>query len=149
MPTNYHCRPIAAGESDAAVGLLHHLNPEIPPIELAARLHRIRGDHPHYQLHGVFDGDGHLIGVAASWIGTRIWCGKYLEIDNLVIDPAARGGGAGTAIIRHLEALATKAACQVVLLDTYTNNHASHRLYHRLGFEIWGYHFVKPLRNGD
>jgi predicted GNAT family acetyltransferase len=31
------------------------------------------------------------------------------------------------------------------VLDSYTSNHASHRLYHRLGYEIRGFHFIKPL----
>lgn len=144
MHPTYHCRLLQPAETGAALALLHHLNPEVPPAELAARLHAIQTDHPHYQLHGVFLGD-QLTGVAGSWIGTRIWCGKYLEIDNLVTDPATRNSGAGTTLIRHLEALARQTHCQTVILDTYTGNHASHRLYHRLGFEVWGFHFIKPL----
>jgi len=140
----YHCRPLQPAETGAALDLLRHLNPDVPPGELAARLEAILLEHPHYQLHGAFHGE-RLTAVAGSWTGTRIWCGKYLEIDNLVADPAARNAGAGTALIRHLEALARESDCRTVILDTYTGNHASHRFYHRLGFEIWGFHFVKPL----
>ena len=146
MQPSYHCRPLEPTETDAALALLEHLNPDVPAAELAARLHAILLDHPHYALHGAFHGD-RLAAVAGSWTGTRIWCGKYLEIDNLVADPAARNTGAGTALIRHLETLARESGCRTVILDTYTGNHASHRLYHRLGFEIWGFHFVKPLAN--
>lgn len=144
MDPQYQCRRLQPAETDAALNLLQHLNPHIPRDELARRLRAMHADHPHYQLHGAFDGT-RLCGVAGCWIGTRIWCGRYMEIDNLVIDPAMRNGGAGSAMIRHFEALAREAECAVVLLDSYTRNHASHRLYHRLGFEIWGFHFVKPL----
>ena len=70
---------------------------------------------------------------------------RYLELDNLVVDPALRSSGLGSALIRHLEAFAREKECNLAVLDSYTSNHPSHRLYHRLGFEIWGFHFVKPL----
>lgn len=144
MQATYPIRLLEPAETNSALDLLQHLNPGVARDELGRRLHAMRSDHPHYQLHGAFDG-ARLCGVAGCWIGTRIWCGRYLEIDNLVIDPAMRNSGAGTAMIRHFEELARLADCAVVLLDSYTSNHASHRLYHRLGFEIWGFHFVKPL----
>ena len=147
MHAPFSIRLLEPAEMDDALDLLQHLNPDVSRIELDRRLSTMQAEHAHYQLYGAFDGGG-LRGVAGCWIGTRIWCGRYLEIDNLVIAPAQRNGGAGTAMIRHFEALARKADCAVVLLDSYTNNHASHRLYHRLGFEIWGFHFVKPLDGG-
>jgi RimJ/RimL family protein N-acetyltransferase len=48
-------------------------------------------------------------------------------------------------LIRHLEAIGRERDCKLLVLDSYTANHPSHRLYHRLGFEIWGFHFVKPI----
>lgn len=137
-------RPLAPGDLPAARRLLELLNPDTAPAEVAARLDAILADHPHYHLFGAFL-DGRLAGVAGAWIATKVWCGRYLEIDNLVIDPELRSSGIGSQLIGHLENLAREAGCEVVVLDSYTSNHASHRLYHRLGFEIWGFHFVKPL----
>lgn len=137
-------RPLAASDLIAAADLLTLLNPETPAALIAARLERILAEHPHYQLFGAFSG-GTLAGVAGAWIATKIWCGRYLEIDNLVVDPAQRSAGIGGQLIRHLEALAHDRDCKVVVLDSYTANHPSHRLYHRLGFEIWGFHFIKPI----
>ena len=65
--------------------------------------------------------------------------------DYLVVDPEIRSSGLGTALVQHLEGLAREEGCNLAVLDSYTSNHPSHRLYHRLGFEIWGFHFVKPL----
>jgi ribosomal protein S18 acetylase RimI-like enzyme len=79
-------------------------------------------------------------------VATKIWCGKYLEIDNLIIHPLHQSSGIGTALLRHLEQFAGEQGCNILVLDSYTSNHASHRLYHRLGFEIWGFHFIRPLR---
>lgn len=136
--------PLPAAQLPAAAALLALLNPETPTEIIVERLHALLTDHDHYQLFGAFAGDT-LVGVAGAWIATKIWCGRYLEIDNLVVAPEQRSAGVGSLLIRHLEALARKRDCNIVVLDSYTANHPSHRLYHRLGFEIWGFHFAKPV----
>lgn len=128
----------------AAAVLLAFLNPSTPIETLTDRLRAILADHPHYHLIGAFTGD-RLAGIAGAWIGTKIWCGKFLEVDNLVVHPDCRSARIGSRLITHLEGLAREHGCKVVTLDSYTSNHPSHRLYHRLGYEIWGFHFVKPL----
>jgi GNAT superfamily N-acetyltransferase len=136
-------RPLTQTDLDDAVRLLDALNPEMPPAVVRKRLESILAAHPHYQLAGAFDGEV-LTGVCGAWIATKIWCGRYLEIGNLVVDPERRSSGTGTALIRHFGTLARELDCKVITLDSYTSNHASHRLHHRLGFEIWGFHFIKP-----
>lgn len=137
-------RPLTIADSAAAVGLLVHLNPEAPNAVLRQRFESILRDHPHYHAIGAFL-DTQLVGIAGVWIATKLWCGRYLEIDNLVVHPLHRSAGIGTALFAHLEQLARTEDCNLLVLDSYTSNHASHRLYHRLGFEIWGFHFVKPI----
>jgi len=137
-------RELVAEDIPAATGLLAHLNPGIPPEVLRQRFETILAEHPHYHAFGAFL-DGKLAGIASAWIATKIWCGRYLEIDNIVVDPDLRSSGVGSALMQHLEALAREKDCNLAVLDSYTSNHASHRLYHRLGFEIWGFHFVKPF----
>lgn len=137
-------RPLESTDLGAAVGLLVILNPTTPSDELGERLRTILRDHPHYHLVGAFSGDK-LVGVCGAWVATKIWCGKYLELDNLVVDPEHRSEKIGTRLISHFEEMAAREGCRIMVLDSYTSNHPSHRLYHRLGFEIWGFHFVKPL----
>ena len=139
-------RNLTSADLEHAAILLHTLNPEMPSDLARERLHTVLADHPHYQLVGAFLG-GKLVGVSGAWIATKIWCGKYLEIDNLVVDADYRSAGIGSQLIRHLEALGRELDCKILCLDSYTSNHASHRLYHRLGFEIWGFHFIKPIGN--
>lgn len=137
-------RALIPSDLAGAAELLIDLNPDVPASVLATRLGDILADHPHYNIHGAFDGET-MVGLAGAWIATKIWCGRYLEIDNLVVASGSRGSGVGSLLIRHLEALAASRDCKIVVLDSYTANHPSHRLYHRLGFEIWGFHFVKPI----
>jgi ribosomal protein S18 acetylase RimI-like enzyme len=137
-------RELRPGDHPAAVVLLGHLNPAIPIAVLQQRFETILAEHPHYHAFGAFL-DGKLAGLASVWIATKIWCGRYLEIDNIVVDPEARSSGLGSALIQHLKAFGKEKNCNLAVLDSYTSNHASHRLYHRLGFEIWGFHFVKPF----
>jgi ribosomal protein S18 acetylase RimI-like enzyme len=137
-------RPLAASDLPDAVRLLGSLNPETPLPLISERLETILREHPHYQIFGAFDG-GCLAGVCGAWIATKLWCGRYLEIDNLVVAPGERSAGIGTRLIEHLQAIGRGRGCNLIVLDAYTSNHASHRLYHRLGFEIWGFHFIKPI----
>jgi hypothetical protein len=46
----------------------------------------------------VFEGE-ECLGLTGFWIGTKLWCGKYLEIDNLVVSTNHRSKGAGCLII--------------------------------------------------
>ena len=137
-------RPLSECDWDDAATLLNQLNPETPASVICERLNAILVDHSHYELIGAFTA-GKLVGVAGAWIASKIWCGRYLEIDNLVVDSAQRSSGIGTLLIGHFEAVAVERDCKIIVLDSYTANHPSHRLYQRLGFEIWGFHFVKPV----
>ena len=137
-------RHLAAADLPAAALLLTLLNPETPAATIASRLHTLLADYPHYELIGAFVSDT-LVGVAGAWVATKIWCGRYLEIDNLVVATEQRTAGIGSLLIHRLEILAREHGCNIVVLDSYTANHPSHRLYHRLGFEIWGFHFAKPV----
>lgn len=137
-------REIADREVELALDLLAMLNGEVGRDELAKRLARIRAEHPHYELYGVYEGEV-LLGLAGVWTATKMWCGRYLEVDNLVVAAGARGRGVGTALLEFLEVLAEKRGCEILVLDSYTANTASHRLYHRLGYEIKGFHFVKRI----
>ena len=137
-------RKLVRADFPTAIELLGHLNPGVSKEVLQQRFETMLAEHPHYLAFGAFV-EGKLTALAGAWIATKIWCGRYLELDNLVVDPGVRSSGLGTALIRHLEEFARLEGCNLAVLDSYTSNHPSHRLYHRLGFEIWGFHFVKPL----
>ena len=115
-------RQVEAGERPHALRLLAALNPDVDPQELERRMADIVDKHDHYELYGAFEGE-EMVAVCGAWVATKLWCGHYLEIDNI----------------------ARERDCQILALDSYASNTSSHRLYHRLGYEIKGFHFVKAL----
>jgi ribosomal protein S18 acetylase RimI-like enzyme len=137
-------RRLANGELADAARLLGLLSPETPIGLIRERLSTLLQEHPHYEIVGAFSGEK-LLGLAGAWTATKIWCGRYLEIDNLIVAPEVRSMGIGTLLMLHLEKLARERDCKILVLDSYASNHSSHRLYHRLGFEIWSFHFIKPI----
>jgi GNAT superfamily N-acetyltransferase len=139
-------RLLRPDDLNAATGLLAQLNPAVPLEIVRQRFETILADHPHYQAYGAFL-ESTLIGLAGAWVATKVWCGLYLEVDNLVIDPAHRSCGAGTLLLKTLEIRAKELGCNLLVLDSYVSNSPSHRLYHRLGYEIRGFHFVKELED--
>jgi len=136
--------PVGRDRHPDALRLLADLNPEVDSGTLQRRLEAILENHPHYELHGAFDGE-QLVAVCGAWVATKLWCGRYLEVDNIVTDPKRRSMGAGTQLMEGMEKLARERHCELLVLDSYASNTASHRLYHRLGYEIKGFHFVKGL----
>lgn len=135
---------VAEGHLPQAIDLLAQLNADLPRRELERRLREIFFKHPHYELYGAYDGET-LVGVCGAWVATKVWCGRYLEVDNIVVAQGCRSVGVGTFLLNEMENLARERGCEVLVLDSYTSNHASHRLYHRLGYEIKGFHFIKAI----
>ena len=98
-------RPLSTPDLAVAACLLGKLNPDTPVSLVLERLQTILSEHPHYHLIGAFNSRG-LLGVCGAWVATKIWCGRYLEIDNLVVELDSRSSGVGTRLIRHLEIIA-------------------------------------------
>lgn len=100
---------------------------------------------PHnYGQVAVFDGET-CIGISGYWLGTKLWCGPYLELDNVIIVKAARGTGAGKLLSHYLDEKAQQQGCHIMTLDAYSNNFKAHRFYYNQGYAPRGFHFVKLL----
>jgi GNAT superfamily N-acetyltransferase len=97
-----------------------------------------------YRIFGVYDGKK-IIGCTGIWTGAKFYCGKYLEIDNFILDKKYRSKGIGKLVTDFILKLAKKEKCKVIMLDAYTTNHASHKFYLREGFIVKGFHFIKFL----
>jgi GNAT superfamily N-acetyltransferase len=74
-----------------------------------------------------------------------LWCGKYIELDNVVVDPSYRSKGIGKLMSDFLEKKALEMKCTILVLDAYTNNFGAHRFYYNQGYGPKGFHFVKVL----
>jgi len=100
---------------------------------------------PHnYGQIAVFEGD-QCLGISGYWLGTKLWCGSYLELDNVVVIEAARGTGAGKLLSTYLDQKAKNLGCHIMTLDAYSNNFKAHRFYYNQGYAPRGFHFIKLL----
>lgn len=72
--------------------------------------------------------DGHRLGGAVG----RSW-GACCELQQIAVDPAARGLGVGTAVMAAFEAQARARGCRLAYLDTFSFQAAP--FYERLGYE--------------
>lgn len=97
-----------------------------------------------YAQVGVFS-DDICIAISGYWLGTKLWCGPYLELDNVIVSEKARGTGAGKLIQHYLEEKANELNCSIMVLDAYTNNFKAHRFYYNQGYAPRGFHFIKIL----
>ncbi len=98
-----------------------------------------------YFLINAFDQKNTLVGVCGYWIATKFYCGKYMEIDNFIIDPNHRNLNYGQLFLQHLEKIAQKEKCETVMLDAYVENFNGHRFYYRNGYIARGFHFLKKV----
>jgi GNAT superfamily N-acetyltransferase len=89
-----------------------------------------------YKQVAVFDGKI-CVGLTGFWFGTKLWTGKYIEIDNFIVHPDYRKKGIGKLI------------CTCIVLDAFTGNFPAHRFYYNQGYEPRGFHFIKTIdKNG-
>jgi ribosomal protein S18 acetylase RimI-like enzyme len=85
------------------------------------------------------------VGLSGYWIGTRLWCGRYIDMDNVIVDPAYRSKGIGKLMTEWVLKEGKKNKCSVAVLDAYVNNYKAHKFYYREGFHVKGFHFVQHL----
>jgi len=81
-----------------------------------------------------------LVGVSGVWIGTKFYCGKYLELDNFVVDEAYRGKGIGSMLIDYATTMAKEHDCKSVVLNATVTNTEAHKLYDKHDFIRFGHH---------
>ena len=100
----------------------------------------------HYGQIAVFEGET-CLGLTGYWIGTKLWCGKYLEIDNLIVSEKQRSTGVGKQMFDYLAAKATQENCTMMALDSYTSNFKAHKFFYNQSFAPKGFHFIRVLKN--
>ena len=99
--------------------------------------------HNYIQI-GVFE-DNMCFGLTGCWSATKLWTGKYLEIDNFVVNPEYRSKGIGKLLTDYIEKKAIELNCSSIVLDAFTGNFGAHRFYYNQGYAPRGFHFVKIL----
>jgi len=97
-----------------------------------------------YRQIAIFE-ENACVAISGYWTGTKLWCGKYIEIDNFIVHPEYRSKGIGKLITDYIDAKAHEIGCTNIVLDAFTTNFTAHRFYYNQGFGPKGFHFVKIL----
>ncbi len=97
-----------------------------------------------YRMAAAFEGD-QCVGLSGIWTGTKIYSGKYLEMDNVVVADSHRGKGVGQLLTDYITDLALAEGVEMMMLDAYRENHKAHAFYERAGFVRRGFHFLRAI----
>lgn len=98
---------------------------------------------PHNYIQvGVFEGEI-CVGLSGLWSGTKLWSGKYLEIDNFIVHPDHRLKGIGKMMTDYIDVIAKETGCTMIVLDAFTSNFTAHKFYYNQGYVPKGFHFLK------
>ena len=128
----------------AQLDVLQGLYPSLTVDQYATELDLML---PHnYSQLAVFDQD-ECIAICGIWIGNKLWVGKYLELDNIVVKEAYRSRGVGDLIFKTLEQKALQENCNMLSLDSYTSNFKAHKFFYNQGYSPKGFHFIKLLND--
>lgn len=87
--------------------------------------------------------DDKLIAVSGYWLSTKLYTGKYLEIDNFIVDSDNQSKGFGKLLIHEIEKIASKNEVKAIVLDAFTTNFGAHKFYFNQGYVPKGFHFIK------
>lgn len=145
MADNFSIRPAEPGDVPAVLGFVHklaeyeRLSHEVQMDETA--LHALLfGERPYAEV-VLADVDGESIGFALFFHTVSTFAGKpgiYLE--DLFVDPQARGKGYGKALMAHLAQLAVERGCARFEWAVLKWNEPSIAFYRQLGaqrLETW------------
>lgn len=97
-----------------------------------------------YRMLAVYE-EAECIGLSGIWVATKLYSGRYLEMDNVVVAATHRSKGIGKLLCDEVEQLARREGCETIMLDAYLENEKAHAFYEREGFVRRGYHFLKKL----
>jgi ribosomal protein S18 acetylase RimI-like enzyme len=112
--------------------LLPQLNPNLP-VPTMERLQAIIAD-PSVTLLFAWD-QRDIVGTATVIVYTTPFWVKA-RIEDVVVDKASRGQGAGAALVNACLDIAREKGAQVAELQSRKSREAANRLYHRMGFEL-------------
>lgn len=98
-----------------------------------------------YNLVGAFGSDGQLVGIAGFLCSEMLSRGRYLYVDDLVIDEGHRSQGIGSSLISWLQTHTRDLGLSSLHLDCSHHRSDSHRFYRREGLKDTSLHFVLDL----
>ncbi len=122
--------------------IIHEMYPSITYEEYSNELDLML---PHnYGQVAIYDGSI-CAGLTGFWVGSKLWCGKYMELDNVIISEAYRRRGIGERLFQYMEQKARELNCTMLALDSYTDNFPAHKFFYAQNYVPRGFHFIHVL----
>lgn len=125
--------------------LLKQLYTDLTGEEYHTRIQELRAIG--YRQAGIID-NGVYVAVTGFHTASHLSSGKYLYVDDLVVDSNHRAKRYGRSLLHWLEEEAKRLGCHYIFLDAFVENQPAHTLYHSQGFGIAAFHFIKSLESG-
>ena len=141
---NLTIRILAKDEILSIIPLLKKLNNKTPNKILTDRV--LEMSNQSYECVGLYRLDK-LIGICGLWYTTRHYIGRSAEVDHVIIETNSRNKGLGKFFFEWIYTYLKDKGCEATELNTFVDNKKSHRFYCNEGYEIYGFHMVKILRN--
>lgn len=122
--------------------LMKEMYPSITLSEYRDELNQMINNN--YSQLAVFDNEK-IVGICGIWINTKLWSRKYMELDNIIVSSKSRSKGIGKMMFDYAKNIATTENCNLIVLDSYTDNFEAHRFFFNQGFVPRGFHFISIL----
>ena len=87
--------------------------------------------------------EGEVRGIGLWRMFETTYCGRRLEIEDLVSSEAHRSRGYGAALLRWFDDRAVELGCPTTTLHSAVHRDRAHRFYFRESFHILGFHFSR------
>lgn len=97
-----------------------------------------------YQCAGIYHNEK-LVGVCGIWILTKLYVGRHIEPDNVVMDPEYRDKGPGESLMKWVEDYARSQGCEALELNCYIQNAKGQKFWENLDYKVLGMHYQKKL----
>ncbi len=97
-----------------------------------------------YQLLGAVHG-GAVVGLIGFREVENLLYGRFIYVDDLVVDTEVRHLGLGASLLEAVRADAVNRECAHLVLDTGLHMPLAQRFYYREGMLARGMHFVQPI----
>lgn len=137
-------RLIPQEQIHSIIPLTQLLNPSLPETILKSRLDEMVAQG--YRCAGLYLEDN-LIGICGLWIMTKLYVGKYIEPDNVVIVPEYRNQGYGQKLLEWVYQYGLGQGCIASELNCYITNETGNAFWQQEGFTKIGYHYQKQLES--
>ena len=127
----------------ACLPLMRQLRPHLAHADdFVARIDRMRGQG--YRLLAGIDA-GQAVALAGYRFQENLIYGRFVYVDDLIVDDTRRGGRWGARLLSALDDIARQAGCAKLVLDTGLANSLAQRFYFRQGLLSTALHFSKNL----